>query len=140
MASKTVTRPPNLDPIPALLDWPDKALTYYLHRDLEGKPVGPIETLWELPAAARLVRKQPGDGSWKYPGKTCDPDSGTNYSLVATYRNLRVLVEICGYSRQNPALERAAEYIFSCQRPGLVRLQPGSGSAVADRLWQRGEG
>lgn len=74
-----------------------------------------IETLWVLPQVTRLVQKQLGDGSWKYAGKTFDPDTGQNYYLLETYRNLRVLVEMYALNREHPALALAAEYLFSCQ-------------------------
>jgi hypothetical protein len=62
-------------------------------------------------------KKQLDDGSWKYPGKTHDPDSGANYFLIETFRNLRVLVEMYGYNRNHPAILKAAEFLFSCQTP-----------------------
>ncbi len=103
------------NPIPALLDWPDEALTYFVKQDLLEQDAGPVERLWELPEAARLVRKQRPDGSWKYPGSTHGGVPGQNYSLLETYRNLRLLVEQYGFTRAHPALQRAAEYVFSCQ-------------------------
>jgi hypothetical protein len=110
------------DPIPALRAWPDPALAYFVQRDLLEKPVGPIEGLWELPQARRLVNKQQVNGSWRYPGKPDQPASGTNYHLLETYRSLRLLVEMYGFQREHPALARAAEYIFSCQmKEGDIR-------------------
>jgi hypothetical protein len=103
------------NPIPAMLDWPDEALTYFVNRDLVEKEAGPVERLWELPEAAGLVRKQRPDGAWKYPGNTSGGVPGQNYALLETYRNLRVLVEQYGFTRAHPALQKAAEYIFGCQ-------------------------
>jgi len=103
------------NPIPALLDWPDEALTYFVNRDLVRKEAEPVERLWGLPEAAVLVRKQRPDGAWKYPGNTSGGVPGQNYALLETYRNLRVLVEQYGFTRAHPALQKAAEYVFSCQ-------------------------
>ncbi len=103
------------DPLPALLGWQDLALTYFIQRDLLGEVVPPVETLWELPEAKRLVEKQQADGAWRYPGKAYDPDSNANYNLLETYRILRLLVEMYGFRCEHPALVKAAEYIFSCQ-------------------------
>jgi hypothetical protein len=103
------------DPIPALLDWPDEALTYFVNRDLVEKPVEPVERLWELPEPTGLAGKQLGDGSWKYPGKICGSIPGQNYFLLETYRNLRLLVEKYGFTHAHPVLQKAAEYVFSCQ-------------------------
>jgi hypothetical protein len=80
--------------------------------------VPPVESLWDLPEPAKLVKKQGEDGSWKYPGKGIDPKVGTNYFLIESYRNLRVLVENYGFDRHSSAIEKAAEFIFSCQTDG----------------------
>jgi len=104
-----------LDPLPALLAWPDPALAYFVQRDLQEQPVGPVEALWELPRARRPVEKQQADGSWRYPNRPNHPAPNANYHLLETYRSLRVLVEMVGFQREHPALARAAEYVFSCQ-------------------------
>jgi hypothetical protein len=102
------------DPVPTLLASGDDALIYYTRRDLLEEPIDPIETLWEMPTALKIVKKQQADGSWRYPGKgTCE--AWANYELLETYRQLRVLVEMYGFNRAHPAIQRAAEYTFSCQ-------------------------
>ena len=105
----------SVNPIPALLDWPDEALNYWVRRELVEEAVEPVERLWELPEAARLVEKQLANGAWKYPGTIHESIPGQNYSLLETYRNLRMLVEMYGFSRAHPALQKAAEYVFGCQ-------------------------
>jgi len=104
-----------IDPLPALLAWQDPALAYFVRRDLLKEVVSPIESLWEYPETRRLVEKQQADGAWRYPGKSYDPVSNTNYNLLETYRTLRLLVEMYGFQREHPALTKAAEYVFSCQ-------------------------
>jgi hypothetical protein len=104
-----------LDPLPALLDWPDPALTYFVQRDLLDAAVGSFESLWELPEAVKLVSKQQANGSWHYPGKSDHPASDGNYNLLETYRSLRILVEMYGFQHTHPSLAKAAEYVFSCQ-------------------------
>jgi hypothetical protein len=79
------------------------------------EPVSPVETLWTLPEAVRITSRQQADGSWKYPGKSIDPTTGTNYSLLETYRNLRLLVDCYGFDHRSPTIQHAAEYLFSCQ-------------------------
>ena len=103
------------DPLPALFGWDDPALKYFVRRDLQAEAVPPAETLWELPAARRLVDKQQADGSWHYPGRADHPASNANYNLLETYRSLRILVEIYGFNRDHPTLQKAASYLFSCQ-------------------------
>ena len=104
-----------INPLPALLAWDDPALTYFVRRDLRDEAVAPVETLWETEAAIRLVQAQQPDGSWRYHGKSYDAQTGTNYHLIETYRTLRILVEMLGFHRTHPALQKAAEYLFSCQ-------------------------
>jgi hypothetical protein len=104
-----------LDPLPALLAWLDLALAFFIRRDLLQEPVGPITALWQLPQARRLVAGQQADGSWRYPGRSAHPAPNANYALLETYRSLRQLVEVYGFTHDHPALARAADYIFSCQ-------------------------
>lgn len=103
----------NVNPIPVLLGGEDEALAYFIRRDLLGESVASPETLWDLREPARLVKKQQADGSWNYSGKADTPRQ--NYSLLETYRTLRVLVEQFAFTRAHPALQTAAGYIFSCQ-------------------------
>jgi hypothetical protein len=103
------------DPINGLQKDNDELLAYYVNRDLLGIPAVPITDLWVLPGAAQIIKKQLEDGSWKYPGKVHDSVPGQNYSLLETFRNLRLLVEVYGLTRQHEAMQRAAEFVFSCQ-------------------------
>ncbi len=102
-------------PVPGLYDEVDKALEYYVNRDLLGIAVNPIKDLWELPGALQIVKKQRDDGSWKYPGKIYDSVPNQNYSLLETYRNLRTLVEVYGFTRDHSTMREAAQFVFSCQ-------------------------
>jgi len=104
-----------IDPLPALLAWPDEALRYHVRRGLLSEPVGECEELWNLPQVTRLVNKQQADGSWKYPGKTESAVPGQNYCLLETYRVLRELVEKYSLNCDHVAIQRAADYVFSCQ-------------------------
>jgi hypothetical protein len=106
-----------VDPLPALLAWPDEALQYFVRRDLLQDRVADVEVLWSLPGAARRVAKQRPDGSWRYPGSTPGVRIGENYSLLATYRILRELIEMYGCTRAHSAIRKAADYVFSCQTP-----------------------
>jgi hypothetical protein len=104
-----------VDSLPQILSSIDPALTYFTKRDLLEESVGPMETLWDLPEAKVLSSRQHADGSWRYPGKSSKTGTDTNYDLLETYRCLRLLVEMFGFKRELPALEKAAEYLFSCQ-------------------------
>ncbi|MGD2146793.1 MAG: prenyltransferase/squalene oxidase repeat-containing protein [Anaerolineae bacterium] len=103
--------------MPKLLAWHDPALTYFVRRDLLKESVGPVDELWGAKEAARLVRRQQPNGSWRYHGKSYDPETGQNYDLLETYRNVRVLVERYGFLRDHSVVPKAADYVFSCQTP-----------------------
>lgn len=103
------------NPIPGLQVESDEALQYYVDRDLLGISARPIIYLWELHGATKIVKKQRKDGSWKYPGKIYDSVPNQNYSLLETYRNLRTLVEVYGFSREHSTIREAAQFVFSCQ-------------------------
>ncbi|MBN1659360.1 MAG: terpene cyclase/mutase family protein [Anaerolineae bacterium] len=105
----------NVNPLPTLFAWDDPALHYFVRRDLLGEPAGPLESLWDAPEPVRLIRRQQPDGSWRYPGKSYDPETGTQYDLLETYRTLRVLVETYGFHHGHPALVKAAEYVLTYQ-------------------------
>ena len=105
----------HFDPLPAMMGCEDEALGYFVKRDLLYEDVASIETLWELHEPRRLADRQQANGSWLYPGTFSHPAANANYDLLETYRNLRILVEMYGFHRANPALANAAEYIFSCQ-------------------------
>lgn len=104
-----------ISPLPVLLESGDEALGYFVRRDLLEKPLPPVDTLWGLPEALRLIRRQLPEGSWKYPGKRVNAHTGQNYELLETFRSLRVLVEMYALRREHPALRAAAEYVFGCQ-------------------------
>jgi len=109
------------DPLPPLLAAKDEAVRYWARRDFvaadgAGKDPGPVEPLWTLPAALKILRRQLPDGSWPRSGEAKHP--AINYGLIETWRHLRFLVEQYGLTRAHPQLERAAEFVFSCQTPG----------------------
>lgn len=106
-----------LDPIPSLLASGDEALEYFVRRDLLSEQPGPVDVLWKLPPAQQLLRKQQDNGSWRYPGKNRKEYPEINYDLLETFRSLGQLVEKYGLYRRHPAIEAAAEYLFSCQTP-----------------------
>jgi hypothetical protein len=103
------------DTIAALLSSGNDAVIYFTERDLLGKPVGPLSSIWELPAAQKLLRKQQSDGSWIYPGKKKPVYPDYHYSLVETFKRFRILVERYRFTRAHPTIAAAAEFLFSCQ-------------------------
>jgi len=104
-----------INPVPVLLASGDKALVYFAQRDLISEQVGPVDILWRLPEASKLLRKQQADGSWRYPSRRKHGLPNENYDLLETYRALRILIEKYGFSNEHPAIQGAAGYLFSFQ-------------------------
>ena len=102
------------DPVPTILASNSEVIAYFVKRDLLGETVGPIERLWELPEAKRLLERQQPNGAWKYHGGK-DFRSHGNYNQLETYRILGQLVEKYGFNRSHPAIRRAANFLFKFQ-------------------------
>lgn len=102
-----------LDPLPPLLSSGDAALLYFVRRDLLGEDAGPLQRLWQLPEALKILEKQLPDGSWPRAGGEKHP--AIHYPLIETWRQFRVLVEQYGFTQEHPQARRAAEFLFSCQ-------------------------
>lgn len=102
------------DPIPPLLASEDRAIVLFAERDLLDKAVH-VENLWQLPEVIKIVRRQKPDGCWVYPGGKENVRSAENYNQLETYRNIGVLVEEYGLTKKHPAIQKAAEYLFSFQ-------------------------
>ncbi len=103
----------HFDPLAPLLASENPALIYFVNRDLCGHHVDPSDCLWHLPEAQRILKKQLANGSWPRSGELKHP--AINYALIETWRHFRFLVDQYGFTRQHPAAERAAEFLFSCQ-------------------------
>ncbi len=105
------------DPLPALLQSCNEAVAFFAARDLAGEKRKDPQSLWELPQALAIVRKQQGDGSWKYPGGNPNIRSAENYAQLETFRNLGFLVESYGFNNSSPVITKAANFLFSFQTP-----------------------
>ncbi|MBC8497705.1 hypothetical protein H8D40_01850, partial [Candidatus Bathyarchaeota archaeon] len=105
----------SLNPLEPLLASKYEAVRYFTRRDLLNEDVGPVSPLWDLPESRRLLRGQQDDGSWLYPGKNPERYPDVNYRLLETFKRLRLLVGKYAFDRSHPVVERAAEYVLSCQ-------------------------
>ncbi len=103
----------NHDPLPALLSCEYPAVHYFARRDLLDEQNGPVNELWDLPEAGRILKKQLANGCWARPGEGKYP--AINYALIETWRFFRILVEKYGFTRQHPQAHQAAEFLFTCQ-------------------------
>jgi len=136
-----------VDPLAALSTSSNEALLYFVRRDVLGEEVGPVEAFWELPQVVKILRKQQEDGSWKYPGGKRDIRSQRNYDQLQTYKVLMDLVGKYEFTREHPALERAAEFLLSFQTDegdlrGLYREQysPNYTAGITELLVKAGYG
>lgn len=92
------------------------AVEYWTQRDImQKKFAAPQAVLWDLPIPRTIVRRQNADGSWTYPTRRAW--QGVDYDQIETYRQLGFLIEMFGFTHEHPAIEKAAEYIFSKQTP-----------------------
>ena len=103
------------DPIKGILSSNSAAISYFVRRDLLGEEVEPIERVWDVPAVGRLLKGQSPDGSWSHKGKRTVTYPLHQYELMETFKRFRLLVERYEMTREHPAAERAAEFLFSCQ-------------------------
>lgn len=102
------------DPIKPLRDSNHPAIKYWTKRGLLKEKVDkPSAILWDLRTPRSILRKQNSNGSWTYPTRQTSEVMG--YDQLETYRQLGFLVEMFGFDREHPSIEKAAEYIFSCQ-------------------------
>lgn len=101
--------------MPLLREAQYREIRYFTGRDLHGMEIFPLQTLWEMPEVRRLLRCQQPDGSWKYPGANHKSPTSEDYSQIETFRNLGILVEKYGLTREHDSIRKAAEYFFSKQ-------------------------
>ena len=65
---------------------------------------------------AAIVAPPDGNGAWQYPGGgIAGHRASEDYDQLETFRNLGILVEKYGFDRRHPAIQAAAEYLFSKQ-------------------------
>jgi hypothetical protein len=105
------------DPLFSLLNTTNEALRYFARRDLCGESPAAIEDVWHLPVVERLLNRQRADGAWKYRGGKARVRSAEDYHQLETFRNVGLLVEKYGLDQRHPALQKAADYLFSRQTP-----------------------
>ena len=102
-------------PLPRLLAASNPAIPYFARRDLQGEVVPPVETLWELPAARGLLRRQMDSGAWPYPGGgKPEHRASEDYDQIETYRTLAILVEKYGFDRRHPTIRATARQRETC--------------------------
>ncbi len=110
------------DSIPALLEKNGPAIEYFTRRDLLEERVNRIQDIWELPVVQRILKRQQANGSWKSPSKNRKKHPAVNFDLTETWKQFRFLIDQYEMNNTNSSVERAAEFIFSCQtKEGDIR-------------------
>ena len=104
-----------MDPWPLLASSKNAAISFFAKRDLLGVRTPPVSTLWELPEALRIVGRQSEEGSWHYPGGSSRAQSRAKYDQLETFRQVGILVEKFGFTREHPSMVNAARFLFSFQ-------------------------
>ena len=122
-------------------------MAYFARCDLLGENPGPVDQIWELPDAQKILRKQMRNGGWKYSAPGTRVRSAKNYDQIETYRNLGFLAEKFGFARKHIAIRKAAEFLFSFQTAagdfrGIYGTQysPNYSAAIMELLIKAGYG
>jgi hypothetical protein len=102
------------NPIQPLLAAGDTALTFAVRSELQ-KSHERADSLWDLPAVRRLLRRQQRDGSWRYPSRASRIRAAETYEQLETYDTLLQLVERYRLDVQHPAIPKAADFLLSFQ-------------------------
>ncbi|UYP47161.1 hypothetical protein NEF87_003446 [Candidatus Lokiarchaeum ossiferum] len=103
------------NPIDPLLSSNDEILKHFVKQDLLNRREKDLFFLENAPVVQKIIKKQQPNGSWKSVSKNQLRYPAINYSLIETWRNFRILVEKYRLTKENPAVRKASEYIFSCQ-------------------------
>jgi hypothetical protein len=103
------------NPLDCLISSNNPAIEYFTKRDLLEEKVPSVKVLWDLSVPKSLFNRQQEDGSWKYPGGNKKIRSPENYNQLETFRQLGELVEKYGFNKNHSSIEKAAEFLFSCQ-------------------------
>ncbi len=105
----------NFNPLTPLIESDNRAITYFAERDLRGRTDISINEIHALKEPQSLLKKQLDNGSWKYPGKLYSIRMQEDYNQIETFRNIGILIEKYDFDRTHPAIEKAAEYLFTFQ-------------------------
>ena len=116
MIMKNWTQQLNHDPFKSrLASTADPAIKYFFETDITGDPSLGKEVVWGSRQVQSILNKQRKDGSWKYPSSKSRAFPKLDYDLYETTTVLANLVEIYGLNNSHPAIQLAAEYLFSNQ-------------------------
>lgn len=101
-------------PLKPLLESENDAIIYFTKRDFLEEKVESIDYIWDLPEVQKILKNQIDDGSWPSKVKK-NENSGVKYPLIETWKHLRFLIQQYEMDKIHPTIQKAAEFIFSCQ-------------------------
>lgn len=102
------------NPIIPLINSEDPAVTYFT-KALIGEKTISQSKIWEFPEVKKILKRQTEDGSFKhYKKKQIYPKY--HHKLVETWKKFRILIKRFNLTKDHPQIEKAAEFIFSCQK------------------------
>lgn len=93
----------------------DTAVKYSFEKDIADNPTLELKDVWGSKQVQSILNKQRDDGSWGYQSKKSKTFTKVDYNLYETIIVLASLIEIYRFNKSHPAVERAAEYLFSNQ-------------------------
>jgi hypothetical protein len=101
--------------VPELLNDKDPALEFFTRRDLLRENPGSIAWIQSLPDVQQIIENEDAEGCWSYPGTRKNAHPTEKYQILQTYRMLGELIDRYEMDRSQPAVERAANFLFSQQ-------------------------
>jgi hypothetical protein len=105
----------NHNSIKPLLESDHPAISYYTKRDLLEESVEGISKIWQLAEVHKIIKRQHADGYWKSNSANIRKHPAQNYNLLETFRHTNILVNMYGLNREHPCIEKAVQFLFSCQ-------------------------
>lgn len=111
------------DPRRSLEKFEDEALNFWVEKELRQSTPDDQSRLWDLPDAQSILAKQRQYGGWDYPSKDFGGKSwGSDYRLLETFRQLRILVEVYGFDKRHPAMDAIVDFVGGFQsKAGDIR-------------------
>jgi len=103
------------DPIKPLLESENVFIRYFTTRDILDEQVADISSIWNMKEPQNILKKQQANGSWRSYSKNSEKYPLVNYELIETWKQYRYLIEMYQFDKSIEAVEKASEYIFSCQ-------------------------
>ncbi len=103
------------NPVRPLIDSQNPAISYFARRDFLLSKVSDISLIWDCDDSLNILRKQKPGGFWKSKTANRQKAPAVNYDLFETFKAFSRLIEMYEFDNTNQSIQRAADYLFSCQ-------------------------